>query len=180
MTFRFFERLFSSWFLRTIMVSDGFLRQETNYGLFVYSTCAPDGVEVVCCITFYSTLKTGSLYSYYKAGAVGAAFMITGTLLVFVFMVFLFLKASSGMASRCMKNVINHYYGLYYLGFISVFSCALGWGLWYHYVPHTYGFRYPFWLYMVSWIIEALVVLAIFARKIIQGNAKRGGWMSIS
>lgn len=106
--------------------------------------------------------------------------MITGVTLYFMFMVFMFIKASTGLAGRCLSRVFNHYYVLYYIGFVAVFLQALGWGLYSRLVPHTYKFRWPFYVYLVNWIVLAGLVIAVFTRKILQGNAKRGGWLSLT
>jgi len=153
---------------------------QTNYGLFVYESCTATGPDRVCYFVFYSNKRTSSLYPYYKAGALGGAFIIAGIILYFMFMVFMFIKASTGLAGRCMHRVFNNYYVLYYLGLVAVFIQALGWGLFLHYVPRTFKLRYPFYIFLFNWITIGFVVVGVFVRKIVQGNAKRGGWMSIA
>lgn len=106
--------------------------------------------------------------------------MLSGTVLFLVFAFFMLVKASTGMAGRCLHRLFKNYYVLYYLGIIAAFCQALGWGLFQALVPKTHHFNYPFWIFMIVWICNSVTVLAIFIRKMSQRKVKPGSYINIA
>lgn len=156
------------------------VRSYTSYGLFVFETCTAPGPSQSCYFVYYPQRSTFALYPYYKSGAVGASFMLSGTVLFIVYAFFMLIKASTGMAGRCLHRFFKNYYILYYLGIIAAFCQALGWGLFHALVPRQYRFNYPFWIFMIVWIVNSLIVLAIFIRKMSQRKVKPGSYINIA
>lgn len=130
--------------------------------------------------SYYQPKQGSALYQYYKAGTVGAAFMITGTVLYLIFAFFMLIKASTGMAGRCLHHFFKNYYVLYYVGFAAALCQSLGWGLYLQLVPKNYKFRYPVWVFLANWISALIVVLVIFVRKVSQRGKKKRSYVNIT